>query len=50
MNVKYTMSQEEIVEAMVLWLELKGYKATNGKFVCSPWNREVKAEFILRKR
>ncbi|WP_154018367.1 hypothetical protein [Bacillus velezensis] len=49
MTLKYTMSEAEIVEAMVQWLKQRGYAATKGKFVINQWNREVKAEFTLRK-
>ncbi|AKD28948.1 hypothetical protein AW02_007960 [Bacillus velezensis NJN-6] len=49
MNVKYTMSQAEIVEAIVEWLNRKGYTATGGKFICNSWDQKVRAEFTLRK-
>ncbi|MCY9274543.1 hypothetical protein [Bacillus haynesii] len=49
MALKYTMSQAEIVEAMMQWLQRKGYTVTNGKFVINQWDHEVKAEFTIHK-
>ncbi|GJI62598.1 hypothetical protein [Bacillus velezensis] len=50
MTLKYTMSEAETVEAMVQWLKQRGYVAAKGRFVLNQWNREVKAEFTLRKQ
>lgn len=49
MTLKYTMSEAEIVEAMVQWLKQRGYAATGGKFVINQWDQKVRAEFTLRK-
>ncbi|MGQ9336378.1 hypothetical protein [Bacillus paralicheniformis] len=48
MSLKYTMSQAEIVEAMMQWLQRKGYAPVRGKILVN--FEEIRAEFIIREK